>query len=77
MEIAVLTNADENSLLVEEVVVLKLMCGLVTNTALTAHISTGLDVKYMYMLQVNLFQPRSICSNLGQFVSTKVNLILQ
>ena len=44
MEIAALTNADENSPLVEEVVVeklFKLMCGLVTDTAFTAYIYIG------------------------------------
>ena len=41
------------------------------------HITTvNLACMLVYMLQVNLFL-RSICSNLGQFVSTKVNFILQ
>ena len=29
----------------------------------------------LFPTQVNLFQPRSICSNLGHFVSTQVNFI--
>ena len=29
----------------------------------------------LFPTQVNLFQPRSICFNLGQFVSTQVNLL--